>query len=111
MVKSSQHNDFLPPQALQSLQAFGADLALARKRRKQSLREWAARMGVSVRTLQRMEQGDPGVGMGIYAMAVWLLGRSQALAQVALPELDMAALDQDIAKAKQRGQAKRKAAI
>jgi hypothetical protein len=41
-------------------------------------------------------------------MAVWLLGRSQALAQVALPELDMAALDQDIAKAKQRGQ-KRKA--
>jgi transcriptional regulator with XRE-family HTH domain len=90
---------------------LGADLALARKRRKQSLREWAARMGVSVRTLQRMEQGDPGVGMGIYAMAVWLLGRSQALAQVALPELDMAALDQDIAKAKQRGQSKRKAAI
>jgi hypothetical protein len=33
------------------------------------------------------------------------------LAQVALPELDMAALDQDIAKAKQRGQAKSKAAI
>jgi hypothetical protein len=65
-------------------------------------------MGVSVRTLQRMEQGDPGVGMGIYAMAVWLLGRSQALAQVALPELDMAALDQDIALAQQRGQ-KRKA--
>jgi transcriptional regulator with XRE-family HTH domain len=108
MSKSSAHNDFLPPQALQAMQALGADLALARKRRKQSLREWAARMGVSVRTLQRMEQGDPGVGMGIYAMAVWLLGRSQALAQVALPELDMAALDQDIAKAKQRGQ-KRKA--
>jgi transcriptional regulator with XRE-family HTH domain len=111
MSKSSAHNDFLPPQALQAMQALGADLALARKRRKQSLREWAARMGVSVRTVQRMEQGDPGVGMGIYAMAVWLLGRSQALAQVALPELDMAALDQDIAKAKQRGQAKSKAAI
>ena len=111
MSKSSAHNDFLPPQALQAMQALGADLALARKRRKQSLREWAARMGVSVRTLQRMEQGDPGVGMGIYAMAVWLLGRSQALAQVALPELDMAALDQDISKAKQRGQAKSKAAI
>ena len=78
MSKSSAHNDFLPPQALQAMQALGADLALARKRRKQSLREWAARMGVSVRTLQRMEQGDPGVGMGIYAMAVWLLGRSQA---------------------------------
>ena len=110
MSKSSAHNDFLPPQALQAMQALGADLALARKRRKQSLREWAARMGVSVRTVQRMEQGDPGVGMGIYALALWLMGRSSALAQLALPELDMAALDQDIALAQQRGQ-KRKAAV
>ena len=109
MSKSSAHNDFLPPQALQAMQALGADLALARKRRKQSLREWAARMGVSVRTVQRMEQGDPGVGMGIYALALWLMGRSSVLAQLALPELDMAALDQDIALALQRGQ-KRKAA-
>ena len=108
MSKSSAHNNFLPPQALQAMQALGADLALARKRRKQSLREWAARMGVSVRTVQRMEQGDPGVGMGIDALALWLIGRSSALAQLALPELDMAALDQDIALAQQRGQ-KRKA--
>jgi hypothetical protein len=46
--------------------------------------------------------------MGIYALALWLMGRSSALAQLALPELDMAALDQDIALALQRGQ-KRKA--
>ena len=58
MSKSSSHNAFLPPQAQQALQALGEHLALARKRRKQSLREWAMRMGVSVRTVQRMEQGD-----------------------------------------------------
>ena len=106
MSKSSSHNAFLPPQAQQALQALGEHLALARKRRKQSLRQWAMRMGVSVRTVQRMEQGDPGVGMGIYAVALWLMGRTQALADVALPELDMAALDLELAIASQRGRPK-----
>jgi hypothetical protein len=64
------------------------------------------RMGVSVRTVQRMEQGDPGVGMGIYAVALWLMGRTQALADVALPELDMVALDLELAVASQRGRPK-----
>ena len=106
MPKSSSHNAFLPPQAQQALQALGENLALARKRRKQSLREWAQRMGVSVRTVQRMEQGDPGVGMGIYAVALWLMGRTDALAGMALPELDMAALDIELAVASQRGRPK-----
>lgn len=106
MPKSSSHNAFLPPQAQQALLALGEHLALARKRRKQSLREWAQRMGVSVRTVQRMEQGDPGVGMGIYAVALWLMGRTDALAGMALPELDMVALDLELAAASQRGRPK-----
>ena len=106
MAKSSSHNAFLPPQAQQALLALGEHLALARTRRKQSLREWAQRMGVSVRTVQRMEQGDPGVGMGIYAVALWLMGRTDALAGMALPELDMAALDLELAVASQRGRPK-----
>ena len=106
MPKSSSHNAFLPPQAQQALLALGEHLTLARKRRKQSLREWAQRMGVSVRTVQRMEQGDPGVGMGIYAVALWLMGRTDALAGMALPELDMAALDIELAVASQRGRPK-----
>jgi transcriptional regulator with XRE-family HTH domain len=106
MPKSSSHNAFLPPQAQQALLVLGEHLALARKRRKQSLREWAQRMGVSVRTVQRMEQGDPGVGMGIYAVALWLMGRTDALAGMALPELDMAALDIELAVASQRGRPK-----
>ena len=106
MPKSSAHNVFLPPQAQQALQALGEHLALARKRRKHSLRDWAMRMGVSVRTVQRMEQGDPGVGMGIYAVALWLMGRTDALAGMALPELDMAALDLELAVVSQRGRPK-----
>ena len=91
MPKSSAHIDFLPPLALQSLKTLGEGLAFARLRRKKSLRSWALRMGVAVRTVQRMEMGDPGVGVDIYASAIWLMGRAQALAEVSAPEHDMAA--------------------
>ena len=99
MPKSSAHNDWLPPQATQALSALGANLALARLRRKEPLRGWAKRMGVSVRTLQRMEAGDPGVGMGIYTDALWLMGRADAMPD---PALDRGALELDVRRAKER---------
>lgn len=102
MSKSSAHNDWLPPQALQALRALGANLALARVRRKESLRHWSQRIGVSVRTLQRLEDGDPGVGMGVYAAALWLMGRADALPGLADPALDHSALELDVRSARQR---------
>lgn len=86
----------MPPATLQALQQLGADLAVARLRRKESLASWALRMGTSVPTLMRMEAGEPGVGMGLYATALWLMGRSGALATLAAPEHDRGALEQDI---------------
>ena len=102
MPKSSAHNEWLAPQARASLTALGEDLALARLRRKESLRSWAKRLGVSVRTLQRLEGGDPGVGMGVYAAALWLLGRSDALGRLADPAEDRGALELDVRAARER---------
>jgi hypothetical protein len=102
MSKSSAHNDWLPPQASAALRELGQNLALARSRRRESLRAWAQRIGVSVRTLQRMEAGDPGVGMGIYAAALWLMGRAQALPELADPGLDQGALELDVRGARER---------
>lgn len=102
MSKSSAHNDWLPPQALQALRALGANLALARVRRNESLRHWSQRIGVSVRTVQRLEDGDPGVGMGVYAAALWLMGRADALPALADPALDHGALELDVRGARQR---------
>jgi predicted DNA-binding transcriptional regulator YafY len=104
MSKSSTHLEFLPPQALAALEQLGENLALARRRRKEPLRAWAARLGVSVRTLQRMEAGEPGVGMGVYATALWLMGRVNALPQLADPAQDQGALQLDIREAKARYQ-------
>ena len=99
----------LPPATLSALETLGAHLAVARLRRKESLVSWASRLGVSVPTLMRMESGEPGVGIGIYATALWLIGRDGALAELAAPENDRGALEQDVRAAVGLGKARAKA--
>jgi DNA-binding transcriptional regulator YiaG len=48
----------MSPATVAAIEKLGADLAVARLRRKESLKTWAQRMGVSVSTLQRLEAGD-----------------------------------------------------
>lgn len=86
----------MPPLVLTQLQQLGEHLAIARKRRKESRRAWAQRIGVTEPTLARMEKGDPSVAFGSYATALWLIGRVQALADLAAPELDRGALDSEV---------------
>lgn len=82
---------------------MGAHLALARVRRKESLATRARRVGVSVPTLSRMENGDPTVSLGAYAQALWLIGRDGEFARIAAPEFDRDALEMDVNEAIQLG--------
>ena len=102
MSKSPEALSMLPPVVERSLRQLGEDLALARVRRGESQRAWAQRLGVSVPTLIRLEQGDPGVGLGIVATALWLMGRAEALGELAAPQHDRGALERDIQAAMQR---------
>lgn len=47
-------------------------------------------------TLIRLERGDPGVGMGLYATALWLMGRVGALPELAAPGQDRGALEGEV---------------
>ncbi|WP_246164982.1 XRE family transcriptional regulator [Pigmentiphaga aceris] len=98
----------LPSPAASALRRLGADLALARKRRKEALKTWAIRMQVSVPTLMKMEKGDPTVSMGVYATAIWLINRHEALGELADPAHDKAALETEVRAAKARYQPKGK---
>lgn len=102
MPKASDAIESLPNSVLVSLKIFGEHLSLARSRRKESLRAWARRMDVSVPTLVRMEKGDPRVGIGVYATALWLIGRDFALKDLAAPAADSQALEQEIVVIKRR---------
>ena len=99
MPKTSRAIAQMPPATAAALEKLGADLAVARLRRRESLKTWSRRLGVTVPTLVRLEAGDPGVGIGILATALWLIGRDSGLVQLAAPEHDKGALDQDVREA------------
>lgn len=99
----------LPPSTIASIEKLGADLAVARLRRKESLASWAQRMGTTVSTLQRLEAGDPGVGLGIVATALWLIQRDGELGQLAAPEHDRGALEMDVRDAVELGRSRARA--
>jgi hypothetical protein len=96
----------LPPTTAAAIGKLGADLAVARLRRKESLRTWASRMGVSVPTLQRLEAGDPSVAIGIVATALWLIKRDGELRILAAPEHDQGAIENDVREAVELGRAR-----
>ena len=102
MPKSPAALTAMPPAAEQALRSLGENLAIARVRRRESQRVWAKRLGCSVPTLIRMERGDPGVSAGIYATALWLIGRVAALPEIAAPGSDRGALENDVRDALKR---------
>jgi len=103
MTKASPALTRLPPSTLAALAQLGADLAVARLRRRESLKTWAKRLGVSVPTLLRLEAGEPSVSVGVLATALWLIGRDAALGVLATPKEDRGALELDVRQAETLG--------
>lgn len=52
----------------------------------------AERAFVSRNTLARVERGDPGVSMGIYATVLFVLGMSERISELADPARDTVGL-------------------
>lgn len=102
MPKRSQALAAMPPAVAKQLRVLGENLSVARKRRRESLKVWALRIGVSEPTLMRMEKGDASVSMGAYATALWLMGRASALGELAAPEHDLGALEDAVRAAQTR---------
>ena len=102
MSKNSPALETFPPAAAQALRGLGENLAIARLRRRESQREWAGRLGCSVPTLIRLERGEPAVGAGLYATALWLIGRVSGLPALAAPADDRGALEGDVREALKR---------
>jgi transcriptional regulator with XRE-family HTH domain len=98
MAKATRAYQALSDIVDEQLQKLGTDLAVARKRRHMSRTEMAERMMVNLKTVQRMENGDPAVGIGIVATALWVLGLQRRLGDLIAPENDRAALQEDIKK-------------
>jgi transcriptional regulator with XRE-family HTH domain len=62
------------PQVEKNLKIMGEQIKLARLRRKYKAELIARRAGISRQTLWKVENGDPGVAMGIYAKVLTAIG-------------------------------------
>ncbi|MGQ3008636.1 MAG: XRE family transcriptional regulator [Blastomonas fulva] len=55
-------------------------------------------MLVSVQTLQRLEAGDPTVGLAVLASALLVFGMTSRLAELVAPDSDRAGISEDLAR-------------
>lgn len=70
------------------LKILGNDIKVARIRRRITSELMAQRIGISRITLAAIEKGSPTVSFGYVATALWILGLSENLKQVASIECD-----------------------
>lgn len=73
----------LIPRVARLLDGLGANLKLARLRRKYSAEIVAQRAGITRRTLSKVEQGNPAVALGVYARVMQVLRLDNDLALLA----------------------------
>lgn len=88
MSRASRSKSALPPRVTAVVRQLGGDIATARRRRRIPQKLLAARMLVSEDTLQRLEKGDPAVGLHVLAGALWALGLLDRLTLLADPAAD-----------------------
>lgn len=66
-----------------ALKTLGKNLGNARKRRRITMELMSEHAGFSRITLAKIEKGDAGVSMGAYASALFVLGMTDQLIQIA----------------------------
>ena len=73
----------IPPAVARNLTAMGEQIRLARLRRKYSVKLIAERAGISRATLWKVEKGDAGVAIGIYAKVLAAIGLTEDITLLA----------------------------
>lgn len=85
----------LPIPVRRSLRKLGADIRDARRRRRIPTQVMADRALISRVTLSKVERGEPGVSMGIYATVLFILGMNERLSDLVDPRHDRLGLSLD----------------
>src|ERR1700692_714327 len=98
----SRNGDNLPFPVAEMLPRLGAAIRTARVRRRKTASDLALRLGVSLPTLRKLEAGDPGVSIGTFVTALWLLDLSSALIDAIDPAKDEIGLTLDLARMPKR---------
>ena len=81
-MSGKRPGDLLSTPVTLALKKLGADLALARRRRRLTQESMAERLRISEATVRRMERGDTGISIGTLAQAFYILGELDKITQL-----------------------------
>lgn len=82
-MKDTRAIPALPSAVNRTLRKLGQDLSSARRRRRLTTALLAERAFVSRNTITRVERGDPGVSLGIYATVLFVFGMADRIGELA----------------------------
>jgi transcriptional regulator with XRE-family HTH domain len=85
-----------------ALKQLGNDIRIARKKRRMSVADFCERLGVTDKTLAKLEKGDGGVRLETFAMALLVLGELHRLSEMLDPAKDETGLVLDQARLPER---------
>lgn len=91
-----------------ALKRLGQDIRVARKKRRMSVADFCERLGVTDKTLAKLETGDGGVRLETLAMALMVLGELHRLGEMLDPAKDDTGLVLDQARLPERIASRRK---
>ncbi len=92
-MRKGQLSSRVPIPVARALRKLGHDIRDARRRRRIPVAILAERASMSRMTLNKVENGDPGVSLGNYATVLFALGMVDRLAEVADPRHDAVGLE------------------
>src|SRR5258708_34050380 len=109
-MRTSRSSVVLPIPVRHALRKLGHDIRDARRRRRIPVAIAAQRASISRTTLLKIEKGDPGVAMGLYATVLFVMGMVEHLADIADPGSDVVGRQLEEEHLPQRIRGKRKPA-
>lgn len=83
----------MPRPVERALQRLGQDISTARRVRRLSQEDLAQRVGTSLSTVRRMEDGYPGTALHTFLRALHVLGRLDDVLQVMATENDVLGME------------------
>jgi transcriptional regulator with XRE-family HTH domain len=99
----------LPLAVKRALAKLGEDIRNARLRRRITTTMMAERAFITRTTLRKVERGNPGVSLGIYATVLFVLGLTPRLAELADIRIDEVGLQLEEERLPQRVRQSKKA--
>jgi transcriptional regulator with XRE-family HTH domain len=102
MPRALQINETAPFAVKEGARHLGERLALARKRRRLTLRDLASRAGISYDTARAAEAGNLQTGLGAYLAMLWAMGLESEIVSFIDPERDEEGKQLELAQLPQR---------